>query len=101
MSLTIEQQENDSLISLDGMVNIATAEQLKVLLIEGLASGKNLLLDLKGAEEIDVATMQLIVAARREADRTQKIFVVQPSEAADQDARDIGFDRFPGETCQE
>jgi hypothetical protein len=43
----------------------------------------------------------LIILDGREADRTQKIFVVQPSEAADQDARDIGFDRFPGETCQE
>jgi anti-anti-sigma regulatory factor len=53
----------------EGEINIASAAELKKLLLEALASGKDLRLDLGGATEVDVTTLQLFWAAEREARR--------------------------------
>jgi hypothetical protein len=86
---------------MENAVSFTSADELKKLLIEGLASGKEVQLDLERAEEIDVTVMQLLWAAEREAERAGLGLVSHVSEAAAAAAREAGFERFPGEAVQE
>jgi anti-anti-sigma regulatory factor len=92
----MHRRETDLLIKLEGAVNLASAEELKSLLLEGLVSGRDVHLDLERAEEIDVTVLQLLWAAGREADCKGARMVIRVSEAAAAAAREVGFDRFPG-----
>ena len=96
MSVMMQRRETDLLIKLEGVVNLASAEELKSLLLEGLVSGRDVHLDLERAEEIDVTVLQLLWAAGREADCKGARMVIRVSEAAAAAAREVGFDRFPG-----
>ena len=96
MAVTMEQQESQSVIRLAGELTLTSAAELKNLLLQGLASGNDLRLDLEQAEEIDITLMQLLWAAGREADRKGASLAIQMSEAAATAARDAGFERFPG-----
>jgi anti-anti-sigma regulatory factor len=97
LPLTVDRDETRWLIRLDGEFNVTSAAELKKLLLEGLASGKELRLDLEGASEIDVTVLQLLWAAGRASAGV----VSGVSEAAAIIARDAGFERFPGKTDQE
>ncbi len=101
MSVTGEQHATHLLIRLENTVSFTSADELKKLLLEGLASGKTLQLDLERAEEIDVTVMQLLWAAEREAARAGLGLVSRVSEAAAAAAREAGFERFPGAAVQE
>ena len=101
MSVTGEQHATHLLIRLENTVSFTSADELKKLLLEGLASGKTLRLDLERAEEIDVTVMQLLWAAEREAARAGLGLVSRVSEAAAAAAREAGFERFPGAAVQE
>ena len=101
MALTMEQQESQSVIRLAGEFTLTSAAELKNLLLQGLASGNDLRLDLEQAEEIDITVMQLLWAAGREADRKGASLAIQMSDAAAMAARDAGFERFPGLTVEE
>ena len=92
----MHRRETDLLIKLEGAVNLASAEELKSLLLEGLVSGRHVHLDLERAEEIDVTVLQLLWAAGREADCKGARMVIRVSEAAAAAAREVGFDQFPG-----
>jgi anti-anti-sigma regulatory factor len=81
---------------LEGDLTLASAAGLKSLLLEWLAAGTDLQLDLESAGEIDVTVMQLLWAAGREAARVGNGIVGRVSEAVDRAARDAGFDPFPG-----
>jgi len=96
LSVMMHRRETDLLIKLEGAVNLASAEELKSLLLEGLVSGRDVHLDLERAEEIDVTVLQLLWAAGREADCKGARMVIRVSEAAAAAAREVGFDRFPG-----
>jgi anti-anti-sigma regulatory factor len=97
----MEQQESQSVIRLAGEFTLTSAAELKNLLLQGLASGNDLRLDLEQAEEIDITVMQLLWAAGREADRKGASLAIQMSDAAAMAARDAGFERFPGLTVEE
>jgi anti-anti-sigma regulatory factor len=97
----MEQQESQSVIRLAGEFTLTSAAELKNLLLQGLASGNDLRLDLEQAEEIDITLMQLLWAAGREADRKGASLAIQMSDAAATAARDAGFERFPGLTAGE
>ena len=101
MAVTMEQQESQSVIRLAGEFTLTSAAELKNLLLQGLASGNDLRLDLEQAEEIDITVMQLLWAAGREADRKGASLAIQMSDAAATAARDAGFERFPGLTVEE
>jgi chemotaxis protein CheD len=88
LSVTEEQHATHLLIRLEGEVNFTSAQELKRLLLEGLASGRALQLDLERAGEIDVTVMQLLWAAEREAARAGLGMVSRVSEAAAAAARD-------------
>ena len=100
LSITMEPIENDVFIRLEGTVNVTSAAELKGLLIEGLASGSNLRLDLQQAEEIDITIMQLLWATGREAGRTGASIAMNMPEAVRNAAREAGFGHFPGLTDQ-
>jgi anti-sigma B factor antagonist len=100
LPVTMERHETQSLIRLEGDLTVTSAAELKSVLLEGLASGKDLQLDLERAEEIDITVMQLLWAAGREADRTGARIVIHVSEAAGMAAREAGFERFPGPALQ-
>jgi anti-anti-sigma regulatory factor len=97
----MEQQESQSVIRLEGDFTLTSAAELKNLLLQGLASGNDLRLDLAQAEELDIPVMQLLWAAGREADRKGARITVQMSDAASMAARQAGFERFPGLTFEE
>ena len=100
MPVTMERHETRSLIRLEGDLTVTSAAELKSFLLEGLAIGKDLQLDLAGVEEIDITVMQLLWAAGRDAGRTGAGIMIHVSEAAGMAAREAGFERFPGEPLQ-
>ena len=89
------------MIRLAGELTLTSAAELKNLLLQGLATGNDLRLDLEQAEEIDITVMQLLWAAGREADRKGASLAIQMSDAAATAARDAGFERFPGLKVEE
>jgi len=67
MPITIEEEGGRFLIRLEAEVNITVARELKNLLVQGLASGKDLCVDLERATELDVTALQLLWTVGREA----------------------------------
>ena len=96
MPVTVETLEGHPLVRLDGLCTLACAGELKEALLEGQASGSGLRLDLECVEEIDIAVLQLLWAAGREAERGGSEIAVRLSAACSAAAREAGFDRFPG-----
>jgi anti-anti-sigma factor len=70
MPVTVEERENTSLVHLEGEVNIAGAVELKSLLVNALASGKEMRLALENAAVLDITALQLLYAAERDAARS-------------------------------
>lgn len=91
MPASVEQDEKRFVIRLEGETGLPEAAELKRLLVEALASGRTLHLDLEGAVEIDVTCMQLLQAALRETDRAGTGMAVHMSEAAEIALRGAGF----------
>jgi ABC-type transporter Mla MlaB component len=91
LSVSVEQEETRCVVRLDGETGLSEAAELKRLLLEGLASGQTLHLDLERLNEIDVAVMQLLQATLRETGHRGTSLAVQLSEAADIALRGAGF----------
>jgi anti-anti-sigma regulatory factor len=87
-------------LRIEDAVNVTSAEELKSLLQEGLVSGRDWHVDLENAREIDVTAMQLLWAARREADRQGIAMTISTSQAVAAVAHELGFERFPGTAIQ-
>jgi hypothetical protein len=81
-------------VTLEGELTVASADELKGLLME--CTG-DLELDLLRVETIDIAVMQLLWAAGREAERRGAKVAIHISEAAAAAARNAGFESFPGQ----
>ena len=88
-------QEHGLLIRVQEEASLAAAAELKLRLLEGVAAG-DLDLDLESLADVDVALLQLLVAAGREAERSGGRIVARWSPAARAAARDAGFESFPG-----
>lgn len=86
MPIRVEQDDCRFLIWLEGEAGLAEAAELKGALIEGLASGRKVCLDLQQAESIDVAIIQLAYAAGREVE-------LRLSNAAEQAFENAGLGR--------
>lgn len=97
MAMTLDQSEARCVVRMDGEINIACAAELKKLLLQALASGRELRADLDGATELDVTALQLLWAAEREARGSGRGFTLAgrvPEEIAST-VRDAGLERFP------
>jgi anti-anti-sigma factor len=94
--VTVEQSEGRCFIRLEGEVNITSAAEVKKLLLQALASGTELRVDLERATELDVTAMQLLWAAEREARASGKGFILTgriPGEIS-AGMSDAGFEKF-------
>ena len=80
-------------IRIVGETGVASAIELKALLLEGLSSGGELRLDLDG--EVDVAVLQLLWAARRDTEHRGDSLPMRWSESAARNARESGFEDLP------
>jgi hypothetical protein len=96
LSVTVERNDSRWLIRLEGDVNMLCAAELKGLLLDGMGSGKQLQLNLEGVHAIDITILQLLWTAERDAAGASSRFVTAVSPAAASQARDAGFEHFPG-----
>jgi anti-anti-sigma regulatory factor len=94
LPVKMEKLENQSIIRLEGEMTVTSAAELKEILAKALSEG-DLQLDLERAEEIDIAVMQLLWAAGREAERKGVDISVRALEAVTRAARDAGFEPWP------
>jgi anti-anti-sigma regulatory factor len=65
--VTVEGKENYSQVRLEGVIDIESAAEMKDILINALASNKEIRLMLDGAIELDITALQLLYAAERSA----------------------------------
>jgi anti-anti-sigma factor len=72
--VTVEQLGAECFIRLEGEITIVCAAELKKVLLDALASGNKLRLDLKGATDLDITALQLLWAAEREAQASGRSF---------------------------
>jgi anti-anti-sigma regulatory factor len=97
MPVILEQHEEQCLIRLQSEVDIASAAELKKVLLQALASGLELRVVMEGATELDVTAWQLLWAAAREASRVgRKCFREgQLPQTIETMMKDGGFEEFP------
>jgi hypothetical protein len=67
MGVTLDQSETQNLLRLEGAVGIGCAAEFKGLLGQALGSGREVLISLEGAADLDVTAVQLLWAAGRKA----------------------------------
>ena len=63
--MDFEENETHCFIRLDGEITIAVAAQLKDVLLQSIASGKEMRLNLERATRLDASIYQLLWAAER------------------------------------
>lgn len=97
LPVTLDYNETQWILHFDGDLNMTFAVQLKQMLVEGCASGKELHLDLESVQQIDIAILQLLWTAAREAARLEVRVVSHLSEAVSGVAHDAGFEGSLGE----
>ena len=79
MPATVEERENASLVRLEGAVDIASAVEIKSIILNVLASKKEIRLSLEDATEMDITAVQLLYAAERDAAKTGTSFALEGS----------------------
>jgi len=65
--IVLEQSESLSVLRLEGAIDIASAGELKELLLKALQSPKEVNISLADATDLDVTAVQLLWAAERKA----------------------------------
>ena len=97
MPVTLAQGEAQCVIRLDGEINIGSAAELKKLLLQALASGRELRVDLEHATELDVTALQLLWAVEREARGSSRGFTLAGRVPAEISIAVVvaGFETFP------
>lgn len=77
MPIILEREDERSTIRLEGEVGIASAAELKELLVQALGSGQRVRVSLCSVTDLDVTTVELLWAARREAKASGSAFVLE------------------------
>jgi anti-sigma B factor antagonist len=97
MPVTLEQGGPLCFLRLEGEISVGSAAELKVALLQALASETDVRLDLERATELDVTALQPLWAAEREARRSGKAFELTPSVPPDvlRVVGEAGFENFP------
>lgn len=77
-------EKNDDTVNLvlEGEVTIYTAQDIKRRLLESLALGQTVEVDLSGVSEFDTAGLQIMLLARAEALRENKNLIYVPRSPA-------------------
>lgn len=97
MPVTFDRSEAPGVIRLEGDIDIASAAQLKEVLLEALAQRGEARISLETATGIDVTAVQLLWAAEREAKASGVVLalkgpVPEPLRAT---LREAGFEKLP------
>ena len=79
MPATVEEREYSSLVRLEGAIDIASAAEMKRLLINALALNKEVRLMMESATELDITALQALYAAERDATKTGILFTLEGS----------------------
>ena len=97
MAVNLDQSEALCVIRLDGEINIGSAAELKKLLLQALATSRELRVDLEHATELDVTAWQLLWAAEREARGSSRGFTLagRLPEEISVAVVDAGLETFP------
>jgi anti-anti-sigma factor len=74
VAVTLKQSKKSSTIRLQDGIDIASAAELKQLLLTAFAAGKEVRVDLASATDFDITAMQLLWAARSEAQSAGTVF---------------------------
>jgi anti-anti-sigma regulatory factor len=95
--MMLDENEAQFSIRLVDEVNIAQARELKNLLLQGLASGRDVRVEVGGVTQLDVTALQLLLAAERNARKSGTGFAVEGklSEEVSAALADAGFNDFP------
>lgn len=96
MSLVLEENETQSVICLEGATSTGDAARLKELLLLALRSQKEVSISLRRVTYLDVAAVQLLWAAGREAEISNLNFSFAETFPAEitSDLADFGFEEF-------
>lgn len=98
--MTVERTETQWVLHVEGECSMAAAAEMRGLLLEGLRLAPELVVDLEGVAEIDVAVLQLLWSAEQAAGQGNRKFFSRVPEALARAAREAGFGRFPGEPLE-
>lgn len=79
MPSTLEESENTSLVRLEGAIDISSAAEMKSVLLNALASNKEVRLTLEGAIGMDISALQVLYAAKRDAAKAGILFALEGS----------------------
>ncbi|MFZ3266274.1 MAG: STAS domain-containing protein [Terriglobales bacterium] len=78
MPITHAECETQYILRLEGDVDVGWAAELKRMLIEAVSSRKELQVDLTSVTDLDITVVQLLWAARREAEKAGTRCVLGP-----------------------
>ncbi len=67
MPVTMEIDEALCTVRLDGVLDLTSAPELKLILVQALLSGKDLQVELADTAEFDITALQLLWVAARDA----------------------------------
>lgn len=76
MRLTVDKSGRKGVLRLKGMLTIRQAEDLKKALLRALKKVKELEIDMKKVDEIDIACLQLLCSAHKTAAKSKKKLVL-------------------------
>jgi anti-anti-sigma regulatory factor len=96
MPVTLKFGKQKSTLCLDGQIDIASSAELKKALLDALSAGKKLNISLERVTDLDVTAVQLLWAARREAQSANIDFAFDKREPQEVTAAlaDVGLDLF-------
>ena len=97
MPLTFDAGSTRYILRLEGEVDVTSAAELKLALIEAISSRQEVQVDLAGATDLDVTAIQLLWAANREAEKAGVRFAVtgEVSENIRNAVCEAGLENFP------
>lgn len=94
MPVTLEQNDGLSTIHLEGAIDIASAGELKAVLLEALGSGKPVRAVLEGTTGMDVTAFQLLWAVCQVANASSVKFAFDGHAQWVSALADAGLDNF-------
>lgn len=97
MAITVNESGSESLVAIEGTVDISSSAELKTALVQALGSGRTVHVSLQGAAYLDVTAFQLLWAAEQQARRAGMAFGIlgQVPEPVSAGLADAGFPSFP------
>jgi anti-anti-sigma regulatory factor len=97
MGITVEQGDESIAVCLEGVIDIASAAELKAALLDALKPAKAVRVALAGNADLDVTAIQLLWAAERAARGSGVPFKLDAHAPVTLSAvmKDAGFEGFP------